>query len=176
MSTTPSANSKVASLHREIPIPDGDFLHFLGKRVRRLRNVRGMTRKAVARESDVSERHLAQLEAGEGNVSIVLLRRIAAALGVSLLELFAPEVEEPAEKQMIQRFLERLPNHRLEDVCFRLMRDFSPGETFRRKRIDLIGFRAACTPTLHSQPAVEMRGPFIELDGGVDKDTGMPLG
>src|SRR5882762_7872217 len=116
MSTIPSANSKVASLDRETPIPDGDFLHFLGKRVRQLRNVRGMTRKTVARESDVSERHLAQLEAGEGNVSIVLLRRIAAALSVSLLELFAPEVEEPAEKQMIQRFLERLPNGRLEDV------------------------------------------------------------
>ncbi len=76
MSTTPSTNSKVASLHRATPIPDGDFLHFLGKRVRQLRNVRGMTRKTVARESDVSERHLAQLEAGEGNVSIVLLRRI----------------------------------------------------------------------------------------------------
>ena len=60
-----------------------------------------MTRKIVARESDVSERHLAQLEAGEGNVSIVLLRRIAAALNVSLLELFTPEVQEPAGKQMI---------------------------------------------------------------------------
>src|SRR5713226_5396146 len=106
MSTTPSANSKVASLHRETPIPDGDFLHFLGKRVRQLRNVRGMTRKTVARESDVSERHLAQLEAGEGNVSIVLLRRIAAALSVSLLELFFLNEAATTEKQMIQRFLE----------------------------------------------------------------------
>src|SRR5216684_2216917 len=116
MSTPSSANSKVASLHRATPIPDGDFLLFLGKRVRQLRNLGGMTRRIVARQADVSERHLAQLEAGEGNVSIVLLRRIAAALNVSLVELFAPEVEEPAEKQMIQRFLERLPNHRLEDI------------------------------------------------------------
>ena len=60
-----------------------------------------MTRKMVAREADVSERHLAQLEAGEGNVSIVLLRRIAAALNVSLVELFAPEIEQPFEKQVI---------------------------------------------------------------------------
>src|ERR1700747_1726582 len=127
MSTTASTNSKVASLRGATPIPDGDFLPFLGKRVRQLRNLRGMTRKTVARESDVSERHLAQLEAGEGNVSIVLLRRIAAALKVSLVELFAPEIEEPAEKQMIQRFLERLPNHRAEEVVLRLMRDFSPG-------------------------------------------------
>src|SRR5216684_4811232 len=175
MSTPASTNSKVASLHRATPIPDGDFLLFLGKRVRHLRNVRGMTRKMVARESDVSERHLAQLEAGEGNVSIVLLRRIAAALNVSLLELFAPEVEAPAERQMIQRFLERLPNHRLEDVVFRLMRDFSPGEKLRRKRIALIGLRGAGKSTLGSKLALEMQVPFIELDGEIERDTGMPL-
>jgi len=130
----------------------------------------------VARESDVSERHLAQLEAGEGNVSIVLLRRIAGALNVSLVELFAPEVQEPAEKQMIQRFLERLPNHRLEDVVFRLMRDFSPGEKLRRKRIALIGLRGAGKSTLGSKLAFETQVPFIELDGEIEKDTGMPLG
>ena len=171
-----SANSKVATLHRVTPTPDGDFLLFLGKRVRQLRNRRGMTRKMVAEEADVSERHLAQLEAGEGNVSIVLLRRIAGALDVSLVELFAPEVEEPAEKQMIQRFLERLPNHRLEDVVFRLMRDFSPGEKVRRKRIALIGLRGAGKSTLGSKLAFDMRVPFIELDGEIEKHTGMPLG
>ena len=122
MSTSASPNSKVVSLHRTTSIPDEDFLLFLGKRVRQLRNLRGITRKTVAQESDVSERHLAQLEAGEGNVSIVLLRRIAAALNASLAELFAPEAEEPTEKQVIRRFLELLPNHRLEDVVFRLMR------------------------------------------------------
>jgi len=176
MSTPESTHSKVASLHQPTPIPDGDFLVFLGKRVRQLRNVRGTTRKIVARESDVSERHLAQLEAGEGNVSIVLLRRIASALNVSLVELFAPEVDGPAEKQMIQRFLERLPNHRLEDVVFRLMRDFSPGEKLRRKRIALIGLRGAGKSTLGSKLALEMQVPFIELDGEIEKDTGMPLG
>jgi len=101
MSTPASPNTKVVSLHRTTAIPDEDFLLILGKRVRQLRNLRGMTRKTVARESDVSERHLAQLEAGEGNVSIVLLRRIASALSVSLAELFASEAEEPAKKQMI---------------------------------------------------------------------------
>jgi XRE family transcriptional regulator, aerobic/anaerobic benzoate catabolism transcriptional regulator len=175
MSSPLTANSKVANFHRPAPVPDGDFLLFLGKRVRELRNLRGMTRKMVARESDVSERHLAQLEAGEGNVSIVLLRRIAAALNASLFELFAPEVEEPAEKQMIQRFLERLPNHRLEDVVFRLMRDFNPGEKVRRKRISLIGLRGAGKSTLGSKLANEMTVPFIELDGEIEKNTGMPL-
>jgi XRE family transcriptional regulator, aerobic/anaerobic benzoate catabolism transcriptional regulator len=171
-----TANSRFATLHRATPTPDRDFLLFLGKRVRQLRNRSGMTRKMVAQEADVSERHLAQLEAGEGNVSIVLLRRIAGALDVSLVGLFAPDVEEPAEKQMIQQFLERLPNHRLQDVVVRLMRDFSPGEKVRRKRIALIGLRGAGKSTLGSKLAFEMRIPFIELDGEIEKDTGMPLG
>ncbi len=170
-----SANSKVATLHRMVETPDGDFLLFLGKRVRELRSRRGMTRKMVAREADVSERHLAQLEAGEGNVSIVLLRRIAAALNVSLAELFAPEVEEPAEKRLIQRFLERLPHHRLEDVVLRLMRDFGHEEEVRRRRFALIGLRGAGKSTLGSRLSQETSIPFIELDGEIEKDTGMPL-
>src|SRR6266851_5859732 len=143
MGTPASTSSKIASPRKPTRIPDGDFLLFLGRRVRRLRDVRGTTRKMVAREADVSERHLAQLEAGEGNVSIVLLRRIAAALNVSLVELFTPESEETSQKQLIQRFLERLPDHRLKDVVSRLIRDFGHEEKLRRARVALIGLRGA---------------------------------
>ena len=129
-----------------------DFLSALGKRVRQLRNSREMTRKIVSQEADVSERHLAQLEAGEGNISIVLLRRIAAALQVSLADLFAIR-NEAAEKQMISRFLDRLPLHRLEDVIERLTRDFVPEEEARRRRIALIGLRGAGKSTLGAQLA-----------------------
>lgn len=173
MSATPHA--KLAGLRRVVAAPEGDFLLFLGKRVRELRNRRAMTRKTAALEADVSERHLAQLEAGEGNISIVLLRRIAAALNVSLVELFSPEIAELAEKQMIQRFLERLPNHRLEDVISRLMRDFGHEEKVRRNRIALIGLRGAGKSTLGSKLAKEANLPFIELDHEIEKDTGMPL-
>jgi XRE family aerobic/anaerobic benzoate catabolism transcriptional regulator len=175
MSTPVSANSKVAGLTRLTQIPDGDFLLFLGKRVRELRSRRGMTRKVAAREADVSERHLAQLEAGEGNVSIVLLRRIAAALHVSLEELFAREVETPDGKQRIQEFLERLPNHRVEDAMLRLMRDFGPEEKKRRMRTALIGLRGAGKSTLGAKLAAELNLPFIELDHEIEKDTGVPL-
>ncbi len=175
MNTQASTNSKVATLHQATASPEGDFLLSLGKRVRELRSRRGMTRKMVAREADVSERHLAQLEAGEGNVSIVLLRRIAAALNVSLVELFTPESEETSEKQLIQRFLERLPDHRLKDVVSRLIRDFGPEEKLRRTRIALIGLRGAGKSTLGSKLAWESKVPFIELDREIEKDTGMPL-
>jgi XRE family aerobic/anaerobic benzoate catabolism transcriptional regulator len=151
------------------------FLPLLGARVRHARSRRGMTRKMVAREANVSERHLAQLEAGEGNISIVLLQRIAAALNVTLVELFAPMVEEHVEKQVIQRFLERLPAHRLEEVFLRLKRDFGQEENARRTRIALIGLRGAGKSTLGSKLALETNTPFIELDHEIEKDTGMPL-
>jgi XRE family aerobic/anaerobic benzoate catabolism transcriptional regulator len=152
------------------------FLLFLGKRVRELRNRRGLTRKMMAREADVSERHLAQLESGEGNVSIVLLGRIATALCVSLAELFAPETETQHEKVLIQRFLERLPAHRVEDAMFRLMREFGNEEKARRERVALIGLRGAGKSTLGARLGREMKIPFIELDGEIEKETGMPLG
>jgi XRE family transcriptional regulator, aerobic/anaerobic benzoate catabolism transcriptional regulator len=154
---------------------EGDFLQHLGKRVRTLRTRRSITRKIVARDADVSERHLAQLEAGEGNVSIVLLRRIAAALNVSLAELFAPDADEPVERRLIQRFLERLPAHRLEDVVFRLMRDFGHEEQLRRQRIALIGLRGAGKSTMGAKLSQERKAPFVELDQEIEKDTGMPL-
>jgi XRE family aerobic/anaerobic benzoate catabolism transcriptional regulator len=175
MATPTSFDSKAAALRRSAAIRENEFLLFVGTRVRELRNRCGMTRKMVAQEADVSERHLAQLESGEGNISIVLLRRIAGALNVSLAELFAASAEEPAEKQKIRRVLERLPAHRLEEVMSRLMREFGAEEKLRRMRIALIGLRGAGKSTLGSKLARETNIPFIELDGEIEKDTGMPL-
>jgi XRE family aerobic/anaerobic benzoate catabolism transcriptional regulator len=58
------------------------YLSRLGERVRGWRIETGTTRKALAAASEVSERYLAQLEAGEGNISVLLLRRVARAMGV----------------------------------------------------------------------------------------------
>ena len=171
--TTTPPNS---TLHRPGGSANDDFLSSLGRRVRELRNRRGLTRRQVSQEADVSERHLAQLEAGEGNISVVLLERIAEALDVPIAGLFAPETEEPAEKKLIQRFLERLPQHRLEDVVFQLMRDFGHKEKMRRMRIALIGMRGAGKSTLGARLAAETSKRFVELDSEIEKDTGMPLG
>ncbi len=134
-----------------------------------------MTRKALSHQADVSERHLAQLEAGEGNISVVLLRRIAAALQVSLADLFVVQSEAPAERQTILQFLDRLPPHRLEDVVARLTRDFVPEQETRRQRIALIGLRGAGKSTLGARLATQKNVPFVELDREIEKETGMPL-
>ncbi len=171
--TTPS---KAPTLHPPGRSENGDFLTSLGRRVREWRNRRGLTRKQVSEQADVSERHLAQLEAGEGNISVVLLERISGALNIPIASLFLPQTDEPAEKKLIQRFLERLPQHRLEEVVFRLMRDFGHEEKMRRMRIALIGMRGAGKSTLGARLAAETNQRFVELDSEIEGQTGMPLG
>jgi len=173
-----TTNVRAAEIRQEASAPqpfETDLLGALGKRVREFRNHRGMTRKLVAREAGVSERHLAQLEAGEGNISVVLLRRIAAALNVSLAELFSRDADNTPELQRLERILQRVPPHRLEEVAARLMREFGPSENGRRERIALIGLRGAGKSTMGSRLAKDLKVPFIELDREIEKDAGMAL-
>ncbi len=157
-------------------VSDDAFLTLLGKRVRDLRERRGMSRKHLAQQADVSERYLAQLETGSGNASVVLLRRVAVALNVPVHELLLRDADDSVEKRLIRRFLERLPLHRLEDVIFRLMREFGQEEVVRRQRVALIGLRGAGKSTLGKLLAEEMRVPFLELNREIERETGMPLG
>src|SRR5271155_2668954 len=154
---------------------DADFLRSLGLRVRKLRSRRGMTRKMVAQESDVSERHLAQLELGDGNVSIVLLRRIATAVNVSLAELFATEAPASDAKRSIVGLLERLPAQQLSAVAARLTKEFGTTPKDRHLRIALIGLRGAGKSTLGVKLAQAVKAPFIEVDREIAKEAGMGL-
>jgi XRE family aerobic/anaerobic benzoate catabolism transcriptional regulator len=160
---------------RDLAVGDERFLADLGRRMRELRERRGISRKALARESQVSERYLAQIESGNGNVSIVLLRRVALALGVDSADLLTPDGSDRAERRLIRRLLERLPQHRLEDVTLALMRDFARDEGDRRKRIALIGLRGAGKSTLGALLAKELRIPLIELNREVARDAGLPI-
>src|ERR1035437_4009662 len=84
-----------------------DYLVRLGERIRNIRAQRGMTRKILARDSKVSERYLAQLEMGQGNISINLLRQVAYALATPLADLLQEE-ELSVEMKLLHEFLVRL--------------------------------------------------------------------
>ncbi len=134
-----------------------------------------MTRKQLSHESGVSERLLAQLEMGEGNITIVLLRRIANALNISLADLFMDAREPHPEKRFIQNLLERLPVQRLQEVAQKLTREFGEDGKLRWSRLALIGLRGAGKSTLGAKIAKEFKAPFVELDAEIEKDAGIPL-
>jgi len=155
---------------------DAQFLSDLGRRLRELRERRGLSRKRLARDSGVSERYLAQIETGNGNGSVMLLRRVAAPLGVAVGDLVAGEDNDSVQRRLIRRFLDRLPAHRLEEVIFRLMRDFGHEEAARRKRIALIGLRGAGKSTLGDMLARALAMPLVELNREIARETGLPSG
>src|SRR5215468_5452029 len=86
----------------------GAYLKRLGERVRTIRSRRAMSRKALAKHSEVSERYLAQLEGGTGNCSIVLLRRIAQALSVPVAELIDDRPERSIDSLLMMQLIDRL--------------------------------------------------------------------
>ncbi|MDK9705147.1 MAG: helix-turn-helix transcriptional regulator [Sulfuritalea sp.] len=153
---------------------DAEFIQALGLRVREARARRGMSRKSLALNSVVSERYLAQVESGETNPSIMVLRHVAHALGVSLIELLEPQHSSP-EYRLISRFLEQLSPSRLEEALLRLMRDFGNEDASRRKRIALVGLRGAGKSTLGRALASELSLPFVELNSAIEAEAGMSL-
>ena len=95
---------------------DDGFLGAIGDRLRTLRARRGVTRRDLSRLSRVSERYIAQVEAGDGNVSILLLRRIARALGLGVEELVAERPERTAERLLLEQVVAQLPEGRLAEA------------------------------------------------------------
>ncbi len=80
---------------------EANFLRMVGRRVRESREQHGLTRRSLALQADVSERYLGQLESGEGNSSIVLLRRVALALQVEVSEWLKSGTAREARRQRI---------------------------------------------------------------------------
>jgi XRE family aerobic/anaerobic benzoate catabolism transcriptional regulator len=155
------------------------FLVALGERVRTLRSRRGMTRKAVALAADVSERHLANLEYGTGNASILVLLQVAEALQCPLAELIGDVSTSSPEWLLIREMLSGRPEADLRRVRVAIGGALGQGQAdtdaTRRTRIALIGLRGAGKSTLGQRLADDLGYAFIELSREIEKFAGCSI-
>jgi XRE family aerobic/anaerobic benzoate catabolism transcriptional regulator len=155
------------------------FLLALGERVRNLRSRKGMTRKAVAVAADVSERHLANLEYGTGNASILVLLQVAQALHCSLAELMGDVTTSSPEWLLIRELLQGRSEADLRRARLQLadLLGSSGGVDAqgRRARVALIGLRGAGKSTLGQRLADDLGYPFIELSREIEQFAGCSI-
>ena len=146
----------------------------LGTRVRAWRARRGMTRKALAADSGLSERFLADVESGKGNVSINSLEAAACALNITVIDLLH-DAPRPALART-QALLSRLDDSQLDQAYGLLGSTFGLGNAQgREQRVALIGLRGAGKSTLGAQLAAERGVPFIELDREIEREAGTSM-
>lgn len=152
---------------------DSEYLHALGEHIRDLRVRRGMTRAILARDSGVSVRYLAQLESGDGNISILRLRQVAQAMAMPLEEIIRVGPEQAAELTLLEQFLARLTPTQLAEAGD-LLRGAFENRT-RRQRIALVGLRGAGKSSLGKMLAAHLKVPFIELADVIEQTAGMTM-
>jgi XRE family aerobic/anaerobic benzoate catabolism transcriptional regulator len=167
----------------EVPASDekNPFLVALGERVRALRARRGMTRKAVALTADVSERHLANLEYGIGNASILVLLQVAGALQCSLAELIGDVTTSSPDWLMLRELLEGRDEATLRRVRVAIGELLGmggangQGSVARSQRVALVGLRGAGKSTLGQMLADDLGFAFVELSREIEKFAGCSI-
>jgi XRE family transcriptional regulator, aerobic/anaerobic benzoate catabolism transcriptional regulator len=157
------------------------FLAALGERTKALRVRRGLTRRALARATGVSERHLANLEYGVGNASILVLLQVAQALQCSLAELVGDLTTQSPEWLMLREMLADRDEATLRRVRVAAQELIGGGPPrsdeapARSSRIALIGLRGAGKSTLGRMLAEDLDFPFVELSREIEKLAGCSI-
>jgi XRE family aerobic/anaerobic benzoate catabolism transcriptional regulator len=151
--------------------PETDFLEQLGQRVRTMRALRGMSRKVLAKVSGISERYIAQLESGKGNVSIVLLRRVSQAMGAHLEDLI-PSTEPTPDWAVIRDLLRKATPEQVAHAKDILASASAPRRS-SFSGIALIGLRGAGKSTLGKMLAKRIGWSFVELNKEVERENGL---
>jgi XRE family aerobic/anaerobic benzoate catabolism transcriptional regulator len=150
------------------------FAAAVGALVRSSRAKRGMTRRQLAEQSGASERYLAQIEGGQGNPSVIMLKSIAEALEVPIIELLPrSNGNSSALNRIVERLL-RLPPSDLPAIAD-LIEGRSDIGADRARRIALVGLRGAGKSTLGARLAAHLHCPFIELDRLVEREYGASI-
>jgi XRE family transcriptional regulator, aerobic/anaerobic benzoate catabolism transcriptional regulator len=156
---------------------EADFLEQLGQRVRTMRALRGMSRKVLAKVSGISERYIAQLEAGRGNVSIVLLRRVSNAMAAHLEDLI-PASESGPDWPIIRDLLRKAAPNQIAQAKD-ILAGLGQGDQAQRKMpfagIALIGLRGAGKSTLGRMLAKKIGWSFVELNKEIEAQNGLSV-
>ncbi|MGP9630871.1 MULTISPECIES: helix-turn-helix transcriptional regulator [unclassified Halomonas] len=151
-----------------------DFAAAIGERVRAYRARRGITRKHLSDQSDISERYLAKIETGKANISLDLLMRLAQAMVIPVHDLL-PTIERPTLPAPLNEYLQRLSPIQLEEAHQLLIQHFQPAREYHFG-IALIGIRFGGKTTLGELLAMEFGLPFIRLSQVIEAQGGMKVG
>ncbi|WP_175684688.1 shikimate kinase [Burkholderia anthina] len=151
------------------------LLKALASKVRYLRDMRGMSRKLFAQTSHVSEPHIGRLEAGRGNVSILVLDRLAQALGTSLESLLTIEPDDLSnDRSLIIEFVRKQPAEDLAAIR-RLLLEHRETGTARERLIALVGLRGAGKSAVGAALGERLCMPFVELDKEIELEARLSL-
>ena len=145
----------------------------VGERVRKARERKGIPRRVLSEISGVSPRYLAQLEAGEGNISIGLLQRVAIALD-HRIEWLVGEDDPWSSDALRVADLFRTANSDVQKTVLQALCP-KPLETSRAHRICLVGLRGAGKSTLGQMAGAALGLPFVELNREIEEQSGMPV-
>jgi len=162
-------------------VPDGDHIDTsvakliarVGERVRRAREGKGISRRILSERSGVSPRYLAQLEGGEGNISIGLLQRVAIALD-HRIEWLTGEEDPWTSDALRVGDLYRSSSAETQQMVLNLLSP-EPEASLRATRICLIGLRGAGKSTLGALAGQKLGLPFVELNSEIEAQSGMPV-
>jgi XRE family transcriptional regulator, aerobic/anaerobic benzoate catabolism transcriptional regulator len=156
---------------------EAGFLEQLGQRVRTMRALHGMSRKVLAKVSGISERYIAQLESGKGNVSIVLLRRVSNAMGAHLEDLIPasePSPDWPVIRDLLRKATPRQIAH-ARDILSGQGNGASAHRQMAFAGIALIGLRGAGKSTLGKLLADKIGWSFVELNKEIERQNGLSV-
>jgi XRE family aerobic/anaerobic benzoate catabolism transcriptional regulator len=151
------------------------YLKDLGSRIRKARSERKITRRALSEVSGVSERYLALLESGQGNISIVLLRQVAISLGVSPESLISDSGSLNPDAYLISEIAKGLSRNKLAELRKLVLHELKNDPTERSTRIALIGLRGAGKTTVGGLLSTSTDSPFVELDQEIENSAGCNL-
>ena len=187
MTKAPKRNDKIAPQAAVKPAVAGDdaasaamaqddsiFLAAVGERVRNARARRGMSRKILARDSGVSERYLAQLETGSGNISILLLRQIARAMDLPMVDFLADRSRHGVEQALLLQQIEELTPAQQQELHGLIRERFGVALSVKH-HVALIGLRGAGKTTLGQALAKALGLRFVEMAKEIEAEAGLSL-